>query len=297
MIDFRSLQTFYAVAQQGGFHKAAEKLHTSQPAVSARIAQLERQLKCRLLERDKRGCFLTPQGRELLTYAERMFALESEMIEAVAGHRGLRGTVSLGASDTIVHTWLSDPLKHLNREYPEITLEVVVDSTTNMTAGLADFSLDVALLMGPVNIGNAENLPLCQYPISWIKSTELDIGSENPSLATLAEFPIITFARITRPYWQLKEMFERENLHRAKIFANSSLSSIVRMTLDGIGIAAIPQHVVIGELASGKLEIISTPHEMPVMSFTASFIERPDMPLNRIVAQLAQKVAADYWRI
>ncbi|MNY61074.1 LysR substrate binding domain protein [compost metagenome] len=92
-------------------------------------------------------------------------------------------------------------------------------------------------------------------------------------------------------------MFERENLHRAKIFANSSLSSIVRMTLDGIGIAAIPQHVVIGELASGKLEIISTPHEMPVMSFTASFIERPDMPLNRIVAQLAQKVAADYWRI
>lgn len=297
MIDLRSLQTFYAVAQLGGFHKAAEKLHTSQPAVSARIAQLERQLKCRLLERDKRGCFLTPQGRELLTYAERMFALESEMVEAVAGHRGLRGTVSLGASDTIVHTWLSDLLKHLNREYPEITLEVVVDSTANMTAGLADFSLDVALLIGPVNIGNAENLPLCQYPITWIKSTELDLGDENPSLATLAEFPIITFARATRPYWQLKEMFERENLPRAKIFANSSLSSIVRMTLDGIGVAAIPQHVVVEELASGKLEIVNTQHEMPVMSFTASFIERPDMPLNRIVAQLAQKVAADYWRI
>jgi len=92
-------------------------------------------------------------------------------------------------------------------------------------------------------------------------------------------------------------MFAREGVHKARLFSNSSLSSIVRMAVDGIGIAAIPEHVVLEEIASGKLHVIETPYEMPVMSFTASFTERADMPLNRIVAQLAQKVAAAYWRV
>ena len=104
MIDLRNLETFYAVAQLGGCHRAAERLHTTQPAVSARIAQLEQQLKGRLFERDKRGCFLTIKGRQLLVYAEQMISLSAEMVEAVAGRTALGGTVQLGASDTRVTT-------------------------------------------------------------------------------------------------------------------------------------------------------------------------------------------------
>ncbi|EMN5127586.1 LysR family transcriptional regulator [Burkholderia contaminans] len=294
MIDLRNLETFYAVAQLGGFHRAAERLHTTQPAVSARIAQLEQQLKGRLFERDKRGCFLTIKGRQLLVYAEQMISLSAEMVEAVAGRTALSGTVQLGASDTIVHTWLSTLLKRLSDEYPEITLEVNVDGTPNLTAGLADGTIDVALLMGPVNASNAENLPLCSYPISWIVSSDFECDSANLTLNDLARHPIITFSRSTRPYMQLKEMFDRSRMHYVRIFGNSSLSSIVRMTLDGIGIAAIPHHVVAEHLASGRLRRIDTGHEMPVMPFTASFVRRVDMPLSSIVAGLAQKVAAHY---
>jgi DNA-binding transcriptional LysR family regulator len=296
MIDLRNLETFYAVAQLGGFHRAAERLHTTQPAVSARIAQLEQQLKGRLFERDKRGCFLTIKGRQLLGYAERMISLSSEMVEAVAGRTALSGTVQLGASDTIVHTWLSDLLKRLSLEYPDITLEVNVDATPNLTSGLADGTIDVALLMGPVNASNAENLPLCSYPMSWIVSSDFQGGTENLTLKDLSQYPIITFARSTRPYIQLKEMFDQAHLHNVRIFANSSLSSIVRMTLDGIGIAAIPHHVVAEHLASGRLRKINTGHDMPVMPFTASFVRRVDMPLSEIVAELAQNVAMQYER-
>jgi DNA-binding transcriptional LysR family regulator len=294
MIDLRNLETFYAVAQLGGFHRAAERLHTTQPAVSARIAQLEQQLKGRLFERDKRGCFLTMKGRQLLGYAERMISLNTEMVEAVAGQTALSGTVQLGASDTIVHTWLSELLKRLSLEYPDITIEVSVDSTSNLATGLADGSIDVALLMGPISASNAENLPLCRYPISWVVSREFPVDSEHLSLDDLCNHPIITFARSTRPYYQLKELLGNEHTQNVRIFANSSLSSIVRMTLDNIGVAAIPRHVVTEHLSDGRLRVVDTGHEMPVMSFTASFIRRPDMPLNSIVAELAQKVAQDY---
>jgi DNA-binding transcriptional LysR family regulator len=135
---------------------------------------------------------------------------------------------------------------------------------------------------------------LCSYPISWVVSADFPNDSENLSLADLANYPIITFARSTRPYFQLKEMFGSAHLNNVRIFANSSLSSIVRMALDNIGVAAIPHYVVSEHISSGRLRLVDTGHEMPVMSFTASFIRRPDMPLNSIVAELAQNVAEKY---
>ena len=59
MIDFRSLETFLWVANLRSFRGAAERLHTTQPAVSMRIAQLENDLGVRLLERDRRAVSLT----------------------------------------------------------------------------------------------------------------------------------------------------------------------------------------------------------------------------------------------
>jgi DNA-binding transcriptional LysR family regulator len=294
MIDLRTLETFYVVAQTGGFHRAAEKLNTTQPAVSARIAQLEQELKVRLLERDKRGSHLTAKGRELLGYVERIMALRTEMVLAIAGRDGLGGTVQLGVSDTIVHTWLPDLLKRLNQEYPSITLEISVDGSANLATALAEGTINVALLIGPVNAGNATNLPLCDYPISWIVPANLPLKPGPVTLEDLTAFPIITFARRTRPYWQLLELFEKAHLHKVRVFANSSLSSIIRMALDGIGVAAIPRQVVAEHLAAGQLRVLDSGHEMPVLSFTASFFSRADMPLNSIVAEIAQQVARQY---
>lgn len=294
MIDLRTLETFCIVAQTGGFHRAAVKLHTTQPAVSARIAQLERELKVRLFERDKRGSRLTVKGREALKYAERMLALRTEMVLSVTGSSALEGTVQLGVSDTIVHTWLPELLKRLNHEYPAITLEINVDGSNSLAAALLENSIDVALLMGPVISGGVANLPLCEYPLRWVVPEEFPLGQEAVTLEELAAFPIITFARQTQPYQELAELFNKAQ-HRVRLFANSSLSSIVRMTLDGIGVAAIPVEVVSDHVLSGRLRVVGTiDQNMPTMAFTASFIKRPETQLNGIVAALAQKVASEY---
>ncbi|ANM14486.1 MULTISPECIES: LysR family transcriptional regulator [unclassified Rhizobium] len=295
MIDLRTLETFCIVAQTGGFHRAAEKLHTTQPAVSARIAQLEQELKVRLFERDKRGSRLTAKGREILKYAERMLALRTEMVLSVAGANALEGSVQLGVSDTIVHTWLPELLKRLNHEYPSITLEINVDGSANLAAALQENSIDVAFLMGPVISGNVANLPLCEYPLNWVVPADFPLGPQAVTLEELTAFPIITFARQTQPFRELTELFNKAHQQRVRLFPNSSLSSIVRMTLDGIGIAAIPVEVVSDHLASGKLRVLTTVgHTMPTMAFTASFIKRPETHLNGVVAQLAQKVAGHY---
>ena len=294
MIDLRTLETFYVVAQVGGFHRAAEKLHTTQPAVSARIIQLEHALKAKLFDRDNRGSHLTAKGRELMVYAERMMSLRTEMLLAMSGPSALGGTVQLGVAETIVHTWLAELLKQLHNDYPSITLEINVDTSSNLAAALENGGVDVALLLGPVNSAKAQNLPLCSYPIRWVAHRELDLGPDPVSLAKLAEYPILTYARSSRPYWQLTDIFQKAQLKGVRFFANSSLSSIVRLTHDGIGIAAIPSETVADQIASGELRVIETGDEMPTMSFTASYFVQPDRPLNEVLAQLAQKVAAQF---
>ena len=72
MIDFRNIETFFWAAALGSLRAASEKLGTTQPAVSQRIASLEAALGVRLFERDVRGVTLTAKGQEMLSHAERI---------------------------------------------------------------------------------------------------------------------------------------------------------------------------------------------------------------------------------
>ena len=84
MADFKGLETFLWVVTLGSFRGAAQKLNTTQPAISQRIAQLERELGVRLLQRDRNAVLPTPAGRQLMVYAEKLIGLRSEMMAALA---------------------------------------------------------------------------------------------------------------------------------------------------------------------------------------------------------------------
>ena len=293
MIELRTLETFYWVARLGGFRRAAEKLNTTQPAVSARIAQLEQAFNTRLIDRDKRHSALTPKGLELFAYAERMLALRTEMVMAVTEAGSLRGTVRLGVAETLVHTWLARLVKRLHERYPAITLEISVDVSANLRDALLAGELDVTLLLGPVGAPKITNLPLCRYPMAWIASPDLAVAAGRLTLVDLAAWPIITYARTTRPYREVTELFARVEIPRPRFFANSSLASIVRMTLDGIGISAIPPAVIAEELSAGRLRVLDVDTALPPLAFTASYVDQPDNALAAIVANLAESIAAE----
>lgn len=289
------LETLLSVASTGGFHRAAEKLHTTQPAVSARIAQLEDELKVQLFDRDKRGSRLTVKGRDALYYAEKILALRAEMVNAIAGSAGIEGTVQLGVSDTIVHTILPKLVKRLNKAYPGVTLEISVDNSVNLANALLGRGLDVALLIGPVVASGVENLPLCTYKLGWFVQKDFPLLSEPIALEDLAAFPVLTFARQTPPFWHIAELFEAAGLRHVRIFSNSSLSSTIRMALDGIGVAAIPPQVVHEYLKNGSLrELVACGANLPEMSFTASYLKSSGTPLREAIAVLAQNVAREF---
>src|SRR6266852_2052339 len=181
MVDFKSIETFLWVVTLGSFRGAAQRLNTTQPAISQRIAQLEREMGVKLLSREHRMASPTPSGRQLMVYAEKLIGLRSEMMAEVGDRSATRGVMRLGVAETIVHTWLPRLIKSVNTAYPNLSLEIEVDITPNLSARLLAQEIELAFVLGPLSVSSVRNRPLCDYPIGFLAS---------PSLATVIHMAI-----------------------------------------------------------------------------------------------------------
>jgi DNA-binding transcriptional LysR family regulator len=292
MIDFKTLETFMWVATLRSFRRAAEKLHTTQPAVSARIAQIERFFGIRLLERDRRTVGLTPKGQEFLTYAEQLIRMHREMIDAIGDPSAVRGLVRLGVSESIVHTWLPTLFKRVNDPYPNLELEIEVDISPKLHDSLVSRDLDLAFLVGPIGSPHIHSQPLCSFPVAFVGNDNM-LSRKRMTLEQIVQHPIITFARNTQPHIALRELLSRHGL-RATIHASASLEAVVRMTLDGIGIAVIPPAIIERKAEANKnLRRLNVGVELPDLNYVASWPIIPQNVATQKVAEIAMQVAAD----
>lgn len=286
-MDFRSLETFLWVVNLGSFRGAAAKLHTTQPAVSQRIAALEADLGVRLVDRTQRRAVPTERGRALMAYAERMLRLRGEMRVAVAERDIVRGTLRLGVAETIVHTWLPRLIEGVSTAHPRLALEIDVDISPNLRERLVSQEIDLAFLLGPVSAPSVRNCPLCRFPLAFLASPRLDLPPAPIPLDALAAHPLITFSRRTQPYVAVNELFARPDLPPIRLHASAALGPVVRMAVDGLGIAVVPPAIAASEIASGALRVLRTTVELADLAFTASWPVTPDGFAAEAVAAIA----------
>ena len=291
MVDFKSIETFLWVVTLGSFRGAAQRLNTTQPAISQRIAQLEREMGVKLLSREHRMASPTPSGRQLMVYAEKLIGLRSEMMAEVGDRSATRGVMRLGVAETIVHTWLSRLIKSVNTAYPNLSLEIEVDITPNLSARLLAQEIELAFVLGPLSISSVRNRPLCDYPIGFLASPSLGLGNGPLTVHDLAKFPIITFPRKTQPYEIVRSLFNRPDLPPIRLHASASLATVIHMAIEGLGIAVIPTAIVENELADGRLQLLSTDLKISPLTFSASWLASPDTVAVELVADLAGKIA------
>jgi DNA-binding transcriptional LysR family regulator len=291
MLDFRSIETFLWVVKLGSFRGAAQRLNTTQPAISQRIAQLEREMGVKLLNRDHRVASPTPSGRQMMVYAEKLIGLRSEMMAEIGDRSAMRGVLRLGVAETIVYTWLPRLIKSVNTTYPNLSLEIEVDITPNLNARLQAQEIELAFVLGPLSGPGVRNRELCDYPVAFLASPSLGLGNGPLSLRDLAKNPIITFARKTQPYDTVRALFNRPDLPPIRLHASASLATVIHMAVEGLGIAVIPAEIVENELADGRLQLLDTELKLPPLTFSASWLASPDVAAVERVVELAERIA------
>lgn len=292
-VDLKGIETFYWVATLGGFRAAADKLHASQPAISQRINQLEEGLGVRLFDRDTRGVRLTVRGQLLLVQAEQMLQLRQDMLRLARAQDAVGGRLTLGVAETIVQTWLPTLLARVREVFPDMVLDIEVDTTPVLQAHLLAHRVDLAFLLGPVNEAQVDNLPLCRYPLAWVASPALDLGPAPVPLTRIAQHPVLTYAASSHPYQAVRRMLSGLGAGAPQMYGSASLSTTARMALDGMGVAVVAPAVLSRELAAGLLRVVQVRSEtLPELAFTASWMRGSDSHAAAAIARLGREVAA-----
>ncbi len=153
-LNYHHLRYFWTVAKEGGLTKAAAKLHVSQPTISAQIQALEAVLGEKLFSRAGRNLALTDAGQQVLSYAEEIFSLGQDLLNAVKQRptsRPLR--VNLGVADALpklVTYHIIEPIFQLPQPVQVSCWET---SVSDMLVELASYRLDLVLADEPASSG------------------------------------------------------------------------------------------------------------------------------------------------
>src|SRR3954447_3341651 len=129
-MELRQLEYFLAVAEEGGFTRAADRVHISQSGVSAQVRQLERELGAPLIDRASRTAKLTPAGAAALEHARAALAAAESVRRAVDDVNGLvRGRLALGMVTGCTITPLFDALAAFRGAHPGVEVSVFEDNS------------------------------------------------------------------------------------------------------------------------------------------------------------------------
>ena len=195
--DFR-LKIFVAVAEEGSFTKAAEKVGVSQPAVSQNIAELEKTLSVRLFDRQKNETVLTPEGQVFMRYAERILD-ESAMVRNLFS-RLTSCNIRYSATEEVYRYLICPAIESFSKVHPEVAFERMI----------FDDDVDLRFVFRP-DAGtpfDIDDSVLCKVKLS-VSGTQNKTGGfaaarENISCYELVFMPSVSFS-LTKTCRVLKE--------------------------------------------------------------------------------------------
>nr|WAJ57999.1 lysR transcriptional regulator [Guinardia striata] len=147
----QQLRIIKAIASENSFTRAAEILFISQPSLSKQVKLLENRLGILLINRESNKISLTEAGKLFLQYSERILALCEESCRALNDLKnGDRGSLTVGASQTIGTYLMPRVLALFAQHYPQINLKVQVDSTRFIAKNVVNRDIDIAVVGGDV---------------------------------------------------------------------------------------------------------------------------------------------------
>jgi len=252
----RQLQYAAAVARTGHFGRAAEACSVSQPALSQQIQALEAQCGAALFDRLSTGVKLTPFGEQfidlaqtVLDSAERVAAL----METQAGKpkRPLR----FGLIPTVAPYLLPSMFPALTAALPDIGFAVSENRTASLLEGLADGSLDLALIATEPHAGGPRLRQVPLFRDDFVLATASSDATESPvSLATIdtSRMLLLDEGHCFRDQALAACGVRAES---TRTFAATSLSTIVEFVANGQGITLLPEIALKKETAGNRIQI------------------------------------------
>ncbi len=233
------LKAFHAVAQYGGFSRAAERLALTQPAVSDHIRKLEETYGVQLFLRSPRGAALTALGRKLFAVAERHFEAEAEALELLSRAATLEeGQLTIGA-DAAVH--VLPRVARFRERFPRIALRLVSGNSAELLARLESFAIDIAVTAERPTSDAILSKRLRQDRLVAVGSRATAHKGSKLPFARLAEQPLILREEGSMTRKLLLEEMRRRGLRPATSIEIESREAAREAAAQGLGLAVMSE--------------------------------------------------------
>jgi DNA-binding transcriptional LysR family regulator len=162
VMDTILARTFLEIVSSGSFQKAAERLHVSQTAVSARVRTLESHLGQALFVRNKAGATLTPAGERFLRYAPTLVQMWQRACHEVSGPDGHRAVIAVGGEVSLWSPLLVDWLVWMRQKHSDVALRTHVGLQENLTDQVIEGVLDLAIVYAPRTLPGLKMEPIVE---------------------------------------------------------------------------------------------------------------------------------------
>ena len=253
-MELYQLRSFSAVAELGNLTRAAERLHLSQPAVSAHIKALEEELEVALFERGPGGMALTAAGRLLLGEAGNVMAAAQQLRSRALALRGqVVGHVRLGTLTDPGFIRLGDLLARAFERYPLLTLELHHEVTGAAFDKVRDGELDASFYYGERSHPAVTALRLRDIafrvaaPAAWRERVE------HADWAAIAALPWIMTPPISSHFALAHELFRSKGTEPATVVQADNESVIRSLVASGLGLALVREDMALLDRAAGAI--------------------------------------------
>ncbi|MCM3112312.1 LysR family transcriptional regulator [Lederbergia lenta] len=234
-MELKDLYIFMKVAESGNISKAAKELNYVQSNVSARIQRLEEKLNTPVFHRHNRGITLTPEGKQLITYAEKILSLVSDMEKAFLDADTPTGKLNIGSVETVIQ--LPFILSNYNKKYQHIDLSLTTGVSEQLIDEVLNYRLDGAFITGR---GNRVHPDLVQYDV--FEEELVLISDTNPvTVEELKRKPFLVFHSGCGYRAKLEEWLRDEQVTTSKFMELGTLETILGSVYSGLGVSFVPR--------------------------------------------------------
>lgn len=285
----RQLEYVVAVADTGGFGRAARATAVSQPALSKQIREVEDGLGVVLFERTPRGASVTPAGVELVERARRVLADAHELVDAAALLRDpFAGVLRLGAIPTLAPYVLPGLLDAVRAHLPRLELRLVEEHTEELGARLARGELDLAIVALPFPQPGVRVLGLYEEPFWFVAPREHPLAAGPPLLASevAAARPLV----LRSGHCLRGHVLAACNLadDGSLAFEASSLGTLLLMVEQGLGPTLVPDMALPADRSRVAVRALAP----PVPSRGVGLWWRPSSPRAPLYERIGELLVA-----
>jgi len=253
-LEISQVETFLAVATFGGFHRAAEALRVSQPAVSSRIKALEESLGVMLFVRSRNTLTLSTAGRVLRPYAEQLLKTASVARQAVHELQpGSDTPLQIAAGLSISVYFLPDVLKRFQQAFPRLNISIRPGHSKEFLEMVLNEEAEIGLARS-LQHPEVETISLRDDPLILVAHPTLKLGkSRRARLEQVAGWPLIFYERGSSDWTLTRSLFRHAGLVPNVALEVDTIETAKRMVERGLGVSFLPLMAVGPEIRKTEL--------------------------------------------